>query len=629
MLKLINVKILKYKSFETTSTVMINPKITTLVGVNESGKTAFLEAMAKTNYFDKNDTKFEFDTDYDYPRKEKKKMEREKIDPEAIQLTYKISDDLLDQIFKDVGNKMDKIIKISTRYSGFRTIHHDSNITQSIKTKFFRKRGFAQQSIDMLKKISNKVEFTEFVNNIEDPSLREKFNGLSKYFQNEKWSNPLEYYVYMKYIDPNFPHFMYYDEYYSLPSRINLNLLEQNPNRSDGYKTAKALIDLAGIDLSNIRQHSDYERAKAELEATSAEITTELFEYWKTNKNLRIHFDIDRVQENNQIIPHLEIRIENTRYMMTLPLKNRSKGFNWFFSFLVWFSKIQYDEDKSYILLLDEPGINLHAKAQENLLMFIESLSNKYQVIYTTHSPFMIDSSHLDRVRTLSETDNGSIISESIQEKDPNTLFPLQAALGYDIAQNLYITKDNLLVEGPTDYILIKAMSEIFLKENLEGLNDKFTIVPVGGLDKVSTFISLLRGSDLNVVCLLDTFKDPKGQVKFNNLLQLKIIKQKNVHFFNDFVDSQEISEIEDLFLPSDYLKLYNIANPENQIKMDDLDPNNTKPIVQRIQKLLGQRYNHYKVAKTLLERDVDTSFFRKTTQNRFSNVFSQINKLV
>lgn len=115
MLRLTDVKIRKYKSFETTSSVTLDKKITTLVGVNESGKTAFLESIAKTNYFDSDDSKFEFNTDFDYPRKEKKKMERENIDPIAIELTYEISDKLLKKIHDEFGNKrMEKNVILKT-----------------------------------------------------------------------------------------------------------------------------------------------------------------------------------------------------------------------------------------------------------------------------------------------------------------------------------------------------------------------------------------------------------------------------------------------------------------------------------------------------------------------------------
>ena len=148
------------------------------------------------------------------------------------------------------------------------------------------------------------------------------------------------------------------------------------------------------------------------------------------------------------------------------------------------------------------------------MLKFIEDLSDNYQILYTTHSPFSIPSNKLERVRTVLETEEGSIISDSIQEKDPNTLFPLQAALGYDIAQNLFISSKNLLVEGVSDLIILTAISGILESENRTFLRNDITIVPTGGLEKVATFISLLRGSKLEIACLLDSYTDQKGKAK-------------------------------------------------------------------------------------------------------------------
>jgi len=101
--------------------------------------------------------------------------------------------------------------------------------------------------------------------------------------------------------------------------------------------------------------------------------------------------------------------------------------------------------------LLDEPGLSLHAAAQADLLRFIDNeLAPNYQVIYTTHSPFMIDSLKLNEVRTVYDNSNketGSVISDALDEKDSDTLFPLQAALGYSLAQNLFkIIQDKKIV---------------------------------------------------------------------------------------------------------------------------------------------------------------------------------------
>lgn len=116
-----------------------------------------------------------------------------------------------------------------------------------------------------------------------------------------------------------------------------------------------------------------------------------MFEYWTTNKNLDIEFNVEHVNERI-----LNIRVRNRNYRVSLPLENRSKGFQWFFSFLIWFSKIQGDKNKKYILLLDEPGLSLHASAQDDLLRFIdEKLSVDYQINHSVPKMIYI---HLDTV---------------------------------------------------------------------------------------------------------------------------------------------------------------------------------------------------------------------------------------
>lgn len=311
---------------------------------------------------------------------------------------------------------------------------------------------------------------------------------------------------------------------------------------------------------------------------------------------------------------------------MTLPLKNRSKGFNWFFSFLVWFKKIQEDANSNYILLLDEPGLNLHATAQADLLRFFENLGNEYQVIYTTHSPFMIDTSRLPAVRTIVEEDAGTRISDSVQEKDPRTLFPLQAALGYNVAQNLFISKNNLIVEGVSDLIYLDVMSDILKSGGRAGLKDDVTIVPVGGLDKVSTFISLLGANKLNMVCLLDTFSDQKGKARLDDMIRGKIISQKAVKFFDEFVDAG-LADIEDMFEKSEYVSLFNEAfKGEHKIKLADLDTKVLQITAQIAKQIGSTRYNHYKPARLLASKGAGKDYFSNATLDRFEAIFNVVN---
>lgn len=633
MIRLINVEINKYKSFDSPQSVAIDDKITPLVGMNESGKTAFLEAIAKTNYFT-TDPKFKFNVTHDYPRKEKKKYEKSGNNDIVVTSKYKISDDLLSEIEADIGKGTFTVkeFEYSKKYDNKGSYAGITTNTTNFFKHLLKSYSFADN--ELKSKILNVKDINELEGLLSvetDPLVKDFLSDIKKYTTDEwKWNDPLSEYVARVWIAPNLPKYLYYDEYYALPSRINLRDLQSKNLDDESLKTSRALFELADINMEDLMNSEDFESFRSELEATSNEITQTLFQYWRTNKELRIRFEIDKQVKNGETYPILDIRVENLKHMVTLPLKNRSKGFNWFFSFIVWFSKIQENKQSNFIILLDEPGLNLHATAQADLLNFIEHLSEEYQVIYTTHSPFMIEPSHLERVRTVLETDNGSVISESIQEKDPDTLFPLQAALGYNIAQNLFISKNNLLVEGASDLLYLTVISNILENEKRDGLKSDITIVPVGGLDKVATFISLLRGNKLNIACLLDSFTDVKGKQRVQDLIAHKIVKDRNIRFFHEFSPIQGgEADIEDIFTKEEYLKLFNEAFPEYKgITEKQLDVSINK-IIPQICKVIGKdRFNHYRPANKLAQLGVDKNYFSEGTLTRFENMFKEINKL-
>ena len=633
MMKLKKVELLKYKSYTEKQNFEVAEDITILVGMNESGKTAALEAIAKTNYF-QDDDDFKFNVTHDYPRREKKKMEKSDEEPVAIVCTYKLDESLIAAIENELGKDALKstLIDCISKYTSNRT-WSNVGIDRDKFVKFqTSKLGISSKSLnDKLVKINSSEELNDLIESYNEDQYKEGISSLAKFYTNEwKWeSDPLSEYVARVFIKPNLPKFLYYDEYFALPSRISIEKLENETLGDSEQKTARALFDLADIDTSELIQSNDFEDFIAELEATEAIISEELFKYWQTNKNLGITFQIDSVKDgSNRVIEHvLDIRVKNKG--VSLPLKNRSKGFNWFFSFLVWFKKIQEDSDSQYILLLDEPGLNLHASAQADLLRFLEDLSEDYQIIYTTHSPFMIPSNSLERVRTVFEEDKTSVISNSIQEKDPNTLFPLQAALGYDIAQNLFVSNKNLLVEGVSDLIILTALSGLLESLGRQGIREDITIVPTGGLEKVATFISLLRGSQLEIVCLLDSYNDVKAKAKMENLISERIIHQSKVRFFHEFLDNHDKADLEDLFDKKDYLSLFNLAfNEYNDIEISDLNSNISRIILQINKVIEKGRFNHFRPANEIAKISMDGSSFDEITLHNFEKVFKEINSL-
>ena len=642
MIKLKNVEIDKYKSFLDKQKIEIESGVTRVVGKNESGKTALLEAIAKFNYFDSTDEVFKFNSTNDYPRGYLKRYQQDnpKDDFKVITCTFELSDKLLTLIADDLGEGVftSKEIRVSKCYNNS-TIYEISSDTSKFISNFLSKFTIEKEERKELDNFDNLNELSEYLKNKDD--LKNIYEELkNKYISksSEEFENKITGYIAKEYIEKNLPEFLYFDEYYSLPGTISLTKYRDGITDEDFTKEkrdiTKALFELANIDIDKVMNSDEYEEFVAELEATSNSITDKLLEYWTTNQNLEINFDIQTKQNRNNttvVDKLLQIRIKNTKHRVTLPLKNRSKGFIWFFSFLVWFSKVQ--KKKNLIILLDEPGLNLHAEAQSDLLKYIDNeLVPNYQVIYTTHSPFMIDSEKLDEVRTVYDSNDskiGSIISNALEEKDQGTLFPLQAALGYNLAQNLYISDKNLLVEGVADLMFLTVLSGTLKANSREGLNEEISIVPVGGLDKIATFISLLRGNNLNMVCLLDTFTEQKGKQRLDDLIKDKIIKDKQIKFFDEYIDRLKVAEVEDMFEIDEYLNLFNeeFKNEYEEIKSDEIKSDN--PIIPQINKIINvKRFNHYRPSRYLTSLGVNKDYFSDATLERFERMFKEINKL-
>lgn len=638
MIRLSGVVIHNYKCIENDQSFDVEPDVTVLVGMNESGKTTALEAIAKCHYFDEGDPEFKFEALKDYPRARYNKYKRGDEPEDAVTLRYEISEGLKSQIEIEMGISLEGTdFTCSTYYDGKTLIGINSLFSKSWASKVKEALNkMAEEGIPEERLLSIKARsqldsvLSEYDLGEDDKTIFESLREMLPVSGESKWEDPVKYAIWKDFLEPNLPVFIYYDEYYQLPGRVDLSKIKNASLSDPSLKTAKALIDLSGADLDILSAADDFEEFKSELEATSIDISDTLFEYWGSNQNLEIEFDVDKVESddgrNHRIVKRvLDIRVKNKWNRVSLPLDKRSKGFNWFFSFLVWFKAMQEDRNRQYILLLDEPGLNLHALAQGDLLRFIDDLSEDHQIIYTTHSPFMVDSEHLEKIRTVVEVERqGSRISDSLQEKDPDTLFPLQAALGYSVAQNLFINKKNLLVEGISDLVYLETMSAGLLKRGRTGLSEETTIVPTGGADKVATFISLMRGSKLQIVCLLDSFVDKKSKQRIDDLVREKIIRDKNIVYYSD-VRNTSYADVEDMFEPEEYLLLYNAAFDKN-VSISDIKSD--RPIMIQLKDMNGGAFNHYLPAREFARRSAEIDLSDETLE-RFENLFSKLNSLL
>lgn len=652
-------KIGPFKSINNVQTVLIDPHVTVFVGMNEAGKTVFLQALQKSG-----DALgvAKYDMVEDYPRKDLTTYTKQhKTKPSTVAvLSYGLSEQEVQAINDEFSTDLEADFSFAVEhdYANNRAISieidekpvlkllcKDERLSSDAK-KALKKASTIRGIPDVLKDVSLTNEDKGFLQEIE------------RRIKATKWQNVLQSEVYT-YLSAKIPQFVYFSEYELLPSKINIPDLVNRVNQSlaspnlmqPEYKAILALLRMADISLTDFANPDGYEALKAKIEGVSINLTDQIMEFWKQNEDLEVEIDIkpdptDQPPFNNG--SNLYIRIKNRRHRgVSTPFRHRSRGFIWFFSFLVWFDSVKHqlgnnqNKEPNLILLLDEPGLNLHALAQNDFMRYIEDLGTRHQVLYTTHSPFMIDSSKFSQVRLVEDKKNiGTTITDTTVGNDARTLFPLQAALGYTIAQNLFISKNNLLVEGPSELLYLQALSQVLESQGRTGLREDITIVPTGGLDKVATFVSLLGASGLEIVVLHDFCGHPEQ--KLADLIKKNIVKQKFVTNPSRFRNLSKLgqdglaSDIEDLFSPTLYLDLFSKAFSKKLPKPiieSDLPP--ADRVIGRIDLYLKKNgislrtsggFNHYLVAHYMISNPPST--YDTETLDRFEAMFKELNSL-
>lgn len=645
--------IYKYKSIEDSSPITIDQDVTVLVGKNESGKTAVLEALHKA--LPHGEAKFDFV--FDYPRKDyvhyRPQHEAKKFAP-VVELTFRLGDALATKINKEVF--YDSRV-IDGDFTFTRTTNYGNGATGGVHVNqkaavdaFKKKFDGIEQAAEVFAS-ANRLE--EVVAAIEAKEL--PADSLLAVFAKEwrdrsakataNW-DMVGWHLWNTYFNPSLPLFLYFDDYRLLEGKLNLeslNTRKTNKQLTEADETALGLFELAGTNLAELMSEEGYENSKAKLEAIGLTITQQVFEYWKQNRELAVEFDVkadptDKSPFNSG--KNLYIRVKNLRHGVTVPFDQRSKGFIWFFSFMVWFSSVENRAAtrRDLLLLLDEPGLNLHALAQADFLAYIDKLAEDRQIIYTTHSPFMVEPGELRRVRVVEDRPKeGTKVTGDLGSSNDESLFPLQAALGYSIAQNLFIGKKNVLLEGPADLILLQHMSSLLEQADRKGLKEG-VFVPVGGLGKVATFIALLGANKLEIVVLHDRGSSPDQDLE--NTIRQKLIERKRILDFSAFRAQPNLeTDIEDLFPETLYVQAFNEAYSRELDGQVLTSPELAQHprIVQRINNWLDQRgvrllqdggFNHYRVAQALV-RHLTPDSLASEDMDRFEKLFSRVNELL
>jgi energy-coupling factor transporter ATP-binding protein EcfA2 len=517
-MKLKSMQVKNFKCVEDSTRFDICP-VTCLVGKNEAGKTSLLEALHKLN----SDVAElgEFDVLLEYPRRRRKEYER--------RASTKPDDALITQ-----WELEDKDVKVLVDQLG---------------------AGAVKSGIVEVRKGYYPGQRWVFVN---DKSSKKDSMPASVQAKMEKL----------------LPKFLYFSKCNIMDGRIAIDYIIKKQDRgklSGPERVFLALLDLVGSRPEHLTSIDNSEELIADLEAASAPITEQISRYWSQNTTLRVSFLLHPGKpqdpppfDQGQI---LETRILNTRHNLTLNFDERSTGFAWFFSFLVWFSQVKKTFGDNLFVLLDDPGIGLHAKAQEDLLRYIsQELEPHYQVIYTTHSPFMVDANNLQRTRTVEDIIStgddgrekylGSKVGEKVFSTDADTLIPLRAALGYEMMRSMVAGHKTLLVESMTEAFYLNWFSTRLNEKRRAGLDSSWKIVPCGGGEKIGAFLGLFGANKGNVVVLMDV---DGGQKRLEQLRESELLRGCGILTMDKYINNGEGS-IEDLIGWPTYFGLVNLC---------------------------------------------------------------------
>jgi predicted ATP-dependent endonuclease of OLD family len=358
-------------------------------------------------------------------------------------------------------------------------------------------------------------------------------------------------------------------------------------------------------DINEVSEHK--KEREILLQSASTKLTQDFKNWWKQG-NYKFRFQADG--------NHFRIWVSDEKRSEEIELEGRSRGLQWFFSFFLVFLVESKDAHSNCILLLDEPGISLHPVAQMDLIRFFSSLSKDNQIIYTTHSPFLVDANNLGNVYAMFIGENGeSIVSPDLRANikiSSKSIYPVHAAIGLTVSETLLLGSDPILVEGVSDQIYLQLIKRYILSIGKYKNKRELVFVPTGGVKGMSPVIKILLGRDNNLpFVVLDA--DNSGIEKKKQLENDLYKEEKNkILTMNDFLGEGEW-EIEDL-MPNEELarifaKKFRRVNSEDEF---DYIYDKDKPIVPQMEKFANE--NGYKLEKgwkVELAKDFQKSFDR------------------
>ncbi|MEL6504889.1 MAG: AAA family ATPase [Pseudomonadota bacterium] len=416
------------------------------------------------------------------------------------------------------------------------------------------------------------------------------------------------------------PSFVYYSNYGNLDDQIYLPHVVENMGRDDlgqraaaKTRTLKVLFDLVSLSaeemlelarstgviervnqqgqrVGNVTDKTDVEIQEddkqlrerlALLQSASSKLTRSFADWWKQGD-----YRFRLVADGN----YFRILVADDRRPEEIELENRSAGLQWFLSFFLVFTYESEDAHEDAIVLLDEPGHSLHPLAQRDLSEFFNNLAKTNQLIFTTHSPFMIDADRLDRVRKVFVGEDGSTEASSNLGftkgakglKNRGATYAVHSALNLTVAESLFLGCKPVIVEGASDQHYLTAIKTILIGERKIAPKSELVFPPSGGAKTAKIIASILSGRDDELpVVLLDSDAAGKQAIKSLRDDLYSEAKDRVLETDDVFADLKD-TEIEDL-IPSD-LMIQVLDRMERRAEQDFEDVHDPeKPIIPQV----------------------------------------------
>ena len=364
------------------------------------------------------------------------------------------------------------------------------------------------------------------------------------------------------------PRFVYFSDYKKILGNIDLDefLKESRGVRPKGLEyveefdkaeTVKNLFYLAELDTDKLEEvQNSPSRLIKLLHTASRNLSERLNPAWKGDPiHVELRFNPGNILSVVISDVHRDGTVTNTGL-----LNRRAEGFKWTFSFIVNFAaETQRSELKEAILLLDEPARNLHPTQQRGISDLLKNLAGSNQILYATHSPFMIFDYtpgnllvvELDKRKHLSH------IYYDYWNADDATLVPILYGLSRGLVESIpdreigVNSRPVIIVETMSDSIYLNAFDK-FLKDPNLSMNP-LNIVPAYSKNSVLPLSIFYRNHGYNTFVLLD---NTELSHQISTQLQANGFKSVQIIFFE--LGGQPKQAIEDLIVVDDYLYAVN-----------------------------------------------------------------------